>query len=100
MKNISWCLCLEVKVNFHPLINYAAHFAVAASIPLVLWSCVQASLIPDLPLLLAANNADNVSTVSAVSAAWQYKSNKQKQREQCNGNVANGSNHVLDKQTL
>ena len=65
MENISWCLCLEVKVNFHPLINYAAHFAVAASIPLVLWSCVQSSLIPDLPLP-AANNADNVDTVSAV----------------------------------
>ena len=28
MKNISWCPCLKVRVNFHPEENYAAHFTV------------------------------------------------------------------------
>ena len=29
MKNISWCPCLKVRVNFLPRRNYAAHFTVA-----------------------------------------------------------------------
>ena len=29
MKNISWCPCLKVRVNFIPRRNYAAHFTVA-----------------------------------------------------------------------
>ena len=28
MKNISWCPCLKVRVNFIPRRNYAAHFTV------------------------------------------------------------------------
>ena len=28
MKNISWCPCLKVRVNFLPRRNYAAHFTV------------------------------------------------------------------------
>ena len=28
MKNISWCPCLKVRVNFLPQRNYAAHFTV------------------------------------------------------------------------
>ena len=28
MKNISWCPCLKVRVNFYPRRNYAAHFTV------------------------------------------------------------------------
>ena len=31
MKNISWCPCLKVRVNFLPQRNYAAHFTVASS---------------------------------------------------------------------
>ena len=31
MRNISWCPCLKVRVNFHPEENYAAHFTVCAS---------------------------------------------------------------------
>ena len=29
MKNISWCPCLKVRVNFIPRRNYAAHFTVS-----------------------------------------------------------------------
>ena len=29
MKNISWCPCLKVRVNFLPRRNYAAHFTVS-----------------------------------------------------------------------
>ena len=32
MRNISWCPCLKVRVNFHPLINYAAYFTVRAPV--------------------------------------------------------------------
>ena len=32
MRNISWCPCLKVRVNFHPLINHAAQFAVAGNV--------------------------------------------------------------------
>ena len=28
MRNISWCPCLKVRVNFYPEENYAAHFTV------------------------------------------------------------------------
>ena len=28
MRNISWCPCLKVRVNFLPQRNYAAHFTV------------------------------------------------------------------------
>ena len=28
MKNISWCPCLKVRVNFYPQRNYAAQFTV------------------------------------------------------------------------
>ena len=28
MRNISWCPCLKVRVNFLPRRNYAAHFTV------------------------------------------------------------------------
>ena len=28
MKNICWCPCLKVRVNFLPRRNYAAHFTV------------------------------------------------------------------------
>ena len=31
MKNISWCPCLKVRVNFIPRRNYAAHFTVIFS---------------------------------------------------------------------
>ena len=32
MKNISWCPCLKVRVNFIPRRNYAVHFTVLAVI--------------------------------------------------------------------
>ena len=33
MKNISWCPCLKVRVNFLPRRNYAAHFTVGGMLP-------------------------------------------------------------------
>merc|ERR1712155_15823 len=32
MKNISWCPCLKVRVNFLPRRNYAAHFTVCPGV--------------------------------------------------------------------
>ena len=32
MKNISWCPCLKVRVNFYPRRNYAAHFTVTLAV--------------------------------------------------------------------
>ena len=32
MRNISWCPCLKVRLNFNPRINNAAHFVVYSAV--------------------------------------------------------------------
>ena len=45
MKNISWCPCLKVRVNFYPRRNYAAHFTVKY------WSYIRQTTITQRTLL-------------------------------------------------